>query len=294
MPGNVRLQLTGLWRKDGRCFVQWNPQSRKTIFLARRILQDQLKHVLYSNCRHIKGHGGVKCAVRDLMKQTGDFRFVGRFDIASYYESMQHHILLGLLEESGVDETLQAVVQQYLKAPDLSGSGCGMMAGGSLSPLLGALYLSPLDAAMLRLVNLGQIYYVRYMDDMVILAKTRWHLRAAIRILTETIQSLGLTLHRVKRFVGRIEKGFDFLGYQIHPSRRLRPSPESLRRLSVRARRLYEQGASSCRLWQYVSRWTRWLWAGMDGLVSRKGGVKRYMVPILKQLRINGISLPRA
>ena len=87
------------------------------------------------------------------------------------------------------------------------------MAGGSLSPLLGALYLSPLDAAMLRLVNLGQIYYVRYMDDMVILAKTRWHLRGAIRILTETIQSLGLTLHRVKRFVGRIEKGFDFLDY---------------------------------------------------------------------------------
>ncbi len=44
------------------------------------------------------------------------------------------------------------------------------------------------------------------------------------------------------------------LGYQIHPSRRLRPSVESLRRLVVRAGRLYEQGDDIRRLWQYVTR----------------------------------------
>jgi hypothetical protein len=39
-----------------------------------------------------------------------------------------------------------------------------------------------------------------------------------------------------------VEKGFDFLGYHFHPSRKLRPAAESLRRLAVRASRLYEQG----------------------------------------------------
>jgi hypothetical protein len=67
------------------------------------------------------------------------------------------------------------------------------------------------------------------MDDIIILAKTRWHLRAAIRSLNEAIGSVGLCLHQEKRFVGHIDKGFDFLGYQIHPSRRFRPSAESLR-----------------------------------------------------------------
>ncbi len=90
----------------------------------------------------------------------------------------------------------------------------------------------------------------------------------------------NLFIDEVLAYLG--DKGFDFLGYQIHPSRRLRPSVESLRRLVVRAGRLYEQGADIRRLWQYVTRWTRWLWSGLDGLVSRGGGVKRYMVYVLK------------
>jgi hypothetical protein len=90
------------------------------------------------------------------------------------------------------------------------------------------------------------------MDDMVILAKKRWHLKAAIRELTRVTLSLALALHRQKRFIGRIDGGFDFLGYRIHPSRKLRPSTESLHRLATRARRLYEQGAGHGRLRRYV------------------------------------------
>ena len=152
----------------------------------------------------------------------------------------------------------------------------------------------PLDNAMHRHVVSGKIHYVRYMDDIIILAKTRWHLRAAIRSLNEAIASVGLCLHQEKRFVGRIDKGFDFLGYQIHPSRRLRPSAESLRRLVVRAGRLYEQGDDIGRLRQYVTRWTRWLWGALDGLVSRRGGVKRYWVYVLIKLQISGVHLPQA
>ncbi len=219
---------------------------------------------------------------------------MARFDIASYYNSMQHETLMGLLDEAGVDETLRPLVQQYLELPDLNHTARGMVAGGALSPLLGALYLLPLDAAMHRHVVSGRIHYVRYMDDIVILAKTRWHLRAAIRSLIVVIESLGLCLHQEKRFVGRIDKGFDFLGYQIHPSRRLRPSAQSLRRLVVRAGRLYEQGDDISRLRQYITRWTRWLWGALDGLVSRRGGVKRYLVYVLIKLRISGAHFPQA
>ncbi len=56
--------------------------------------------------------------------------------------------------------------------------------------------------------------------------------------------------------------------------------------------RLYEQGATETRLWQYVSRWTRWLWGGLDGLVSRKGGIRRYYSGVIKRLRIRGLYRP--
>ena len=287
-----RLQLMGLWHNEGRCFARWSHSSRDLLSKTLHLLQDRLRPVLSPRCTHVKGRGGVKGTVRTLRRQVGSYRFVARFDIASYYDSMQHHILIGLLSDIGVDKPVLSIVRQYLEIPDRNRTSKGMVAGGALSPLMGALYLTPLDNAMQRLISKGKIYYVRYMDDIVILSKTRWRLRSAIRILIKTVHSLGLDLHKRKRFVGRIDKGFDFLGYQIEPGRKLRPSPESLKRLVTRARRLYEHGAGSDRLWQYVSRWAGWLWGGLGLLVSVKGGVKRYFVHVLKQLKISGYRIP--
>ncbi len=47
---------------------------------------------------------------------------------------------------------------------------------------------------------------------MVIPPTTRRHLRAAIRELIRETLSLGLRLHRDKRFIGRVDSGIDFLG----------------------------------------------------------------------------------
>ena len=66
--------------------------------------------------------------------------------------------------------------------------------------------------------------------------------------LHEEIALLGLRLHRVKRFIGRTTRGFDFLGYRIRAGARLRPSTEGLRRLRERARRLHEREGNWHRL----------------------------------------------
>jgi len=79
--------------------------------------------------------------------------------------------------------------------------------------LLGAFYLLPLDNAMRRHVVNGRIHYVRYEDDITMLARTRWHLRPTIRSLNEATASVGFCLHQGSRFVRRIDKGLDFLGY---------------------------------------------------------------------------------
>ena len=51
-----------------------------------------------------------------------------------------------------------------------------------------------------------------------------------------------------------------------------RRSHESLRE---RARRLYEREGDTVRLRQYVLRWWWWHLGGLDGMVSRKGGLRR-------------------
>jgi RNA-directed DNA polymerase len=173
-------------------------------------------------------------------------RFVARFDNAAYYTSMRHDVIEAQVKEAGLGTHHRKLIVDYLALPDMRDSGRGMVASGGLSPLLGALYLTPLDRRMDRLCKGKRLVaYVRYMDDMVLLARTRWQLRRAIAALHEEIAALGLRLHRVKRFIGRTTQGFDFLGYRIRAGARLRPSAEGLGfqngRLRERARRLYER-----------------------------------------------------
>src|SRR5271165_6359523 len=87
----------------------------------------------------------------------------------------------------------------------------GISLGCPLSPLMGALYLKPLDNLMERLDR----PYVRYMDDWVILAKTRWALRRVVQQVNTILDNLKLEKHPDKTFIGRIDRGFDFLGYRF-------------------------------------------------------------------------------
>ena len=238
-------------------------------------------------CKHLRGRGSVKAAIRTLHENIPQAQFAARFDIKSYYKSIRHDVLLKLLVDAGADKSSLTITQDYLRLPDTRSTGKGMVAGGSLSPLLGGLYLAHLDSVMQALVSQNKLVcYARFMDDVALLAKTRWHLKRAIAKLHSALKTLDLKLHPTKKFIGRVTHGFDFLGYHLRLGRKLRPSRESLHRLRIRASRLYEQEASKLRLRQYVIRWWKWLHGGLDGLVSRKGGYKRLTQHIMACLRI--------
>jgi len=288
-----RLQLENTWLDDGRLFALWHPHSRAVLQRTRIRLHRELHGKLYRTCVHLKGHGGVKGALRYIARRQPNYRYVARFDVARYYESMRHDLLLDLLEQMGASSQSRAVVKDYLRLPDRRQSGRGMSAGGSLSPLLAAVMLTPLDASMNRLLRLYGLFYVRYMDDFVIMAQKRHQLRRAIKCVHEVLGRLGLRLHGSKRLIGKLSKGFDFLGYRVVPGRRLRSSAESKRRFAEKFRRLYEQGASSRRLWRYAQGWWRWHRAGLDGRVALKGGLKRVVIRQLRMLGIVGFPIPK-
>ena len=72
--------------------------------------------------------------------------------------------------------------------------------------------------------------------------------------------------HPDKTFIGRIEKGFDFLGYHFGPDG-LSVATKTVENFVARAIRLYEQepgeACASARLGLYVRRWVRWVGAGL-------------------------------
>ena len=156
------LRVARRWCHQSRWYASWSPARRGRLRRTQVALQGELAGRLHHCCAHLKGHGGVKGTLRRLTRCAPAFRFVARFDVARYYESMVHAVLLNLLQSRGASPQSLAVVRQYLQLPDGKRTGVGMTAGGCLSPCLGAVMLTPLDEVMQQLVRETGIYYVRY------------------------------------------------------------------------------------------------------------------------------------
>jgi len=174
------------------------------LVLARRL-------PLSPRCAHLKGHGGSKGTLREALSHLDDNRFVLRTDIRFYYASIEHDLLLDRLAGCIQGRRVLNLMAQYLKhCAECSGPfwdyQTGVALGCSLSPLIGAFFLRDLDLALERL----GLFFIRFMDDVLVLAPARWKLRHAVQVLNRTLAALHLEKHPAKTFIGWIDKGFEF------------------------------------------------------------------------------------
>ena len=153
------------------------------------------------------------------------------------------------------DERVLDLLRQYVRRTTydggLYGDVRGISLGCPLSPLMGAFYLKLLDE---RVEKTG-LAYARFMDDWVILAPTRWKLRAAIRLVNETLAEFNVEQHPDKTFIGRVSRGFDFLGYPFTPTG-LEVAPRAVERCVERCPGFMSE------VWTWSASghtWRRWL-----------------------------------
>ncbi len=269
LAGEYRFGLLSRMRlRTGEVVDVWSARDAVVLKALAIVLATHLP--VSRSCTHVKGHGGAKWAVRQVWAHAAQNQFVLRTDVRDYYASIPHDVVWDQLTAVLPDPRIGSLLGQYLRRTSERGGRFweftrGIPLGCSLSPLIGAFVLHALDA---RLERLG-LFYVRFMDDLLVLAPTRWALRRAIRTVNAGLAGLGLTIQPGKTFIGRVAKGFDYLGYHVSPEG-LTLAPESLRRFAERAARLYEQGRGTpsgvARLGRYVSRWRRWAKGGLDAL----------------------------
>jgi len=243
----------------------WQARDALVLKALTIVLTAHLKPHLSTRCYHLAGTGGIKGAVREVASHVAQHRFAFRTDVKGYYASIDHDILYALISRHVSDNGVLKLIHQYLKrfvcdGGDYHGIERGISLGCPLSPLMGALYLKPLDDRMKRL----GCFYVRYMDDWVILAPTRWKLRTAIREVNRVMTDLCVQQHPDKTSIGPIARGFDFLGYRFSTNG-LTVALQTLERCAARIPRLYERGADRCRIRDYVRRCMAWVKAGLGG-----------------------------
>ena len=176
--------------------------------------------------------------VEQLLSQ--DRAWCVELDFRSYFDTLPHERLLGLVKQRVVDGSVLALLAQSLKAgvlEELKGwqpTERGTPQGAVISPMLANLYLNPLDHQMA-----GQGWeMVRYADDLVVLCRTQEEAEQALTHLRQWSGQAGLTLHPTKtRIVDLTKEGFDFLGWHFRGGKKW-PRQKSLQKLQEKLRPL--------------------------------------------------------
>jgi hypothetical protein len=278
LHGQYRFQpLRRIQTTEGECIELWAALDALVPKALAMVLNRRLDFP--KSCYHVPGKAGeekrgAKAAVRHICSGLPSSQFVFRSDVKSYYASIDHAVLLNLVRDSIDDPLLLDLVAQYLHRTVAenclySTVTIGISLGCPLSPVMAAIYLEPLD----RRMEATGLTYARFMDDWVILAPSRWSLRRAIRIVNETLRELRVKQHPDKTFIGRIERGFTFLGYWITAKGVTGVAPSAWQGFQERVARLYEQDAPPAearrRIEQYVRRWKQWALSGLGGGTHR-------------------------
>jgi hypothetical protein len=126
------------------------------------------------------------------------YEFIASFDLTSFYDSIDHHVLTHFLNELAIDRDMTAFLMECLRhwtsttwslGPTNIYHGHGIPQGPLSSGMLS-------ESVLLHLDDAGEqgsrTIYLRYVDDIKILAKTEGELRRKLIKLDITAKEIGL------------------------------------------------------------------------------------------------------
>ena len=163
------------------------------------------------------------------------FYWVVEGDISSYFDTINHRNLIGILRQRIKDKKLLRLIWKFLRAGIMEkklfrDTKLGTPQGGIISPLLANIYLNELDKYMRKYTGLSQhektrrrkqglanFVYIRYADDFVVLSngteKQAEELKEELHTFLK--EKLRLNLSGEKTKITHLNAGFNFLGFKI-------------------------------------------------------------------------------
>ena len=211
-------------------------------------------------------------------------------DLAKYFDTVNHEILIGMLREQVKDERVIRLIRKYLKSGVMingliSPTTEGTPQGGNLSPLLSNIYLTAFD----RMLESRGHKFVRYADDCNIYVKSR---RAAERVMANCTKflegKLKLKVNRKKSQVGSPLR-LKFLGFSMYKTGKkagIRPHSKSIKKFKDKIRELTsrKQARSVEMILKRLKRYTVG-WLGYYSIADMESNIKRLNEWIRRRIR---------
>jgi RNA-directed DNA polymerase len=227
----LRLELMSLSYKPKplETFILRDPKTRK---ISRAEFKDRIVHhalcniiaplmeksFIYDSHANQIGKGNLKAIERfdkfrrKVSKNNTRKSFVLKADIKHYFQEVNHKILLDILEKKLKDENLINLIKKILINGQVS-EGVGMPLGNLTSQFLANVYLNELDYFVKH--KLKARYYIRYVDDFIILHKDKNQLKTWKKEINNFLQkNLDIELHKDKSRIISLSRGTDFVGFR--------------------------------------------------------------------------------
>lgn len=204
------------------------------------------------------------------------YRHVVDIDLAKYFDTVNHGLLIEMIREHIQDEQVIRLVKFFLKSGIMSDGLVsptvdGVPQGGPLSPLLSNVYLTRFD----KVLEARGLQFVRYADDCNIYVKSR---RAALRVMEHCKEylegKLKLKVNEEKSMVGS-PMSLKFLGFSLSPSKGtgIRPHKKTIIRLKKRIRELTDRNQGHKSYQDIFTQVKEYLmgWLGYYAIADMKG-----------------------
>ena len=175
----------------------------------------------------------------------GGNRFVVDLDLDSFFDRVNHDILMSRVARKVRDKRILLLIRRFLQAGVMAdgvkiATDSGTPQGGPLSPLLSNILLDDFDKELERRGH----RFCRYADDVNIYVKSA---RAGERVLSSVTRFLERNLKlKVNNAKSAVARPWDrkFLGYSMtwHKKPRLKVAPQSIERFRSKLRVLFRKG----------------------------------------------------
>ncbi len=173
----------------------------------------------------LNGRGTHRCAdriqhfIRKAKWLYGNDAFVVKVDIEKFFYTIDRAILKRLLAKKVTcPRTLQLIYTIIDSADEISPKG--MPLGNTISQICANVYLDRLDQFAKR--KLGLKYYIRYMDDIVVILPDRDTARIALAAMSAFVEKeLRLKVNKSKTKIFPISQGVNVVGFKIYATHRL-------------------------------------------------------------------------
>ena len=183
------------------------------------ILRDKIEEkLIYDNaaCRKDKGTlfaiKRLEKFLRDEYRKEQDNKiYFLKCDIKKYFQSIDHEVLLKLLNKIGFSSDEMWLIEKLVKEQP-NNANVGLPLGNQSSQWFALLYLNVIDRFVKEELRVKG--YIRYMDDMILIHRDKSYLQYSLSEIEEKCKNeLKLSLNQ-KTQIGMVRNGIDFLGYR--------------------------------------------------------------------------------